>query len=255
MGKIVAIGGGEIGRPRESGKGLYPIETLPIDREIVRLTGKKNPKLLFIPTASQDSESYYPVIKKYFSKKLRCRTSVIYLIKQKYSKKALERKVFSSDIIYVGGGNTLKMLKVWRQTRFDKILKKAYEKGIVLSGVSAGAVCWFRYAHSDSRKEKNPEADYIKVNCLDFINSLCCPHYGAEKNRKKSLKQMMRKTEGVAIALENCSAFELIDNGYKILTSKKRANAYRVYWKNGKYYNERIKKIKEPQSLAELLRK
>ena len=57
MKKIVAIGGGEIGRPG------YPIETTQIDKEIIRLTGKKNPKLLFIPTASSDSESYYEVVK------------------------------------------------------------------------------------------------------------------------------------------------------------------------------------------------
>ena len=55
------------------------------------------------------------------------------------------KKDFWSDIIYVGGGNTLKMMKVWKKTGVDKMLKQAYEKGIVLSGLSAGSICWFRW--------------------------------------------------------------------------------------------------------------
>jgi len=66
--KIVAIGGGEIGRPG------FPVETTKIDKEIIALTGKKNPRLLFIPTASSDSESYYEVVKKHFGKRLGCST-------------------------------------------------------------------------------------------------------------------------------------------------------------------------------------
>ena len=67
MGKIIAIGGGEIGRPHENG-GFYPIETTAIDKEIIKLTNKPNPNLLFIPTASNDSSGYYEVVTKHFSK-------------------------------------------------------------------------------------------------------------------------------------------------------------------------------------------
>lgn len=86
MKKIVAIGGGEIGRPGTK------IETQKIDEEIIRLSGKKNPKLLFIPTASFDSEDYYKIIKKYFDKKLGCQTDVLYLIKERLTKKEIEKK-------------------------------------------------------------------------------------------------------------------------------------------------------------------
>ena len=68
MGKIIAIGGGEIGRPKEDGTGYYPVETTQIDTEILKLTNKKNPTLLFIPTASYDSQGYYEVVKKHFTK-------------------------------------------------------------------------------------------------------------------------------------------------------------------------------------------
>lgn len=249
MGKIIAIGGGEIGR---SG---YPIETEKIDKEIIRLTGKKRPKLLFVPTASSDSESYADVAKKYFGKRLGCRVDVLYLLNKKLSKKEIEEKILKSDIVYVGGGNTLKMMNAWRRLGVDKILKKAFKKNIVLSGLSAGSLCWFNGGSSDSRKFKNDKEPFIKVTGLGFINAFHCPHYDTEKGRKKSLKDLMKKTPGTAIALDNCSAIEIVNDKYRILTTKKQTNAYRTYWLKGKYFEEIIKPKKEFSLLSELLGK
>lgn len=249
MKKIIAIGGGEIGRPG------HPIETSEIDKEIIRRTDKQKPNLLFIPTASSDSEGYVQVITDYFGKKLGCEIDVLYLIKEKPTKIDIERKVFRADIIYVGGGNTLKMMKVWRACSLDKILLEAHKKGIILSGVSAGAVCWFKYANSDSRKSINPEADYIKVKGLNLINALYCPHYNFEKERKAGLKIMMKKTAGIALAFDNCTAIEIIADKYRILSSKNTANAYKVYWKKGKFYEQKIEKTEEFSLLEELLKK
>ncbi len=246
MKKIIAIGGGEIGRPG------HPVETTKIDKEIIRLSGKKNPKLLFIPTASSDSSGYYQTIFKHFGEKLNCRTDVLYLINNKLTKKEIENKILKSDIVYVGGGNTLKMMMLWRKLNVDKILIKAYEKGIVLSGLSAGSVCWFKYGNSDSRSFNNPKADLIKVKGLGLIDALHCPHYDVEKNRKKGLKKMMEKTKEVAIAMDNCCAIEIIDDKYRIISSKKTANAYKVYWKDNKYYETIIKQVKEFKPLKEL---
>jgi len=247
--KIVAIGGGEIGRPG------YPVETTKIDKEIIALTGKKNPRLLFIPTASSDSESYFEIVKKHFGKKLGCRTDVLYLINKKLPKEQIKEKVFNSDIIYVGGGNTAKLMKVWRKTGLNKILKKASERGIVFSGVSAGAICWCRYGISDSKRFKNPNAPLFRVSGLGFINILYCPHYDTEPHRKAGLKDMMKKTYGVAIAIDNCCALEVIDNKYKVISSKKDVNVYRVYWKKGKFHEEVIKQNKDFCPLTEILQK
>ncbi len=74
--KIIAIGGGEIGRPG------YPVETTKIDKEIIALSGKKIPRVLFIPTASGDSNGYTEVFNKYFGKRLGCKTDVLYLKKK-----------------------------------------------------------------------------------------------------------------------------------------------------------------------------
>ncbi|MHB1089844.1 MAG: Type 1 glutamine amidotransferase-like domain-containing protein [Ilumatobacteraceae bacterium] len=228
MKKIVAIGGGEIGRHG------FPIETIKIDKEIIKLTNKKSPVLLFIPTASGDSESYIQTVQKYFGKKLECKIDILYLTKTNLSKEQIRNKILSADIVYVGGGSTFKMIRIWKKFGVDKILKQAHEKGIVLSGSSAGAVCWFKYGISDSRKMKNPKASLIKVSGLDFVPALLCPHYDFEKGRKVDLKKMMSKTSGVAIALDNCCAIEIIDDTYRIISSKDSANAYKVFWSKGK---------------------
>ena len=234
MKKIIAIGGGEI-------RGA---ETLKIDKEIIKLTNKKNPALLFIPTASGDSEGYYQTVQNYFGKKLGCKTSVLYLTKTSPSKEKIKKEIMSADIIYVGGGNTLKMIKIWKKFGVDKLLKLAHEKGTVLGGLSAGAICWFKYGNSDSRKMTDPKAPLIKIKALDFVSPLFCPHYDVEKYRKPELKEMMRKTPGVAIAIDNCCAIEIIDNTYRIISSKDSANAYKVYWSKGKYYETLIPKKK-----------
>ena len=93
----------------------------------------------------------------------------------------------------------------------------------------------------------------IRVKGLNMIPALHCPHYDIEKGREESLKEMMKKNRGVAIAIDNCCAIEIIDDEYKILKSKKTANAYKVYWKNGKYFKELIPVKKNLQSLSEIL--
>ncbi len=244
MRKIIAIGGGE-----------HPSETTNIDKEIIKLTGKKNPKLLFIPTASSDSQKYYNIIEKHFGKKLGCKTDVLYLIKNSLSRKEVTDKILNSNIVYVGGGNTLKMMRVWKKMGIDKLLIKAHKKGIVMSGLSAGSICWFRYGNSDSRKLTKTNSPLIKVHGLGIIDALHCPHYDTENNRKSDLKNMMRKTSGVAIALDDCSAIEIVNDKYRIISSKNTANAYKVYWGKNKYHEEKIKKEKKFKSLDQLLSK
>ena len=249
MGKIVALGGGEIGRPG------YPIETTSIDKEIIKLSGKKHPKLLFIPTASSDSEGYVKVVREHFGKRLGCKVGSLSLTKEKLSFSSLEKRILSADIIYVGGGNTLKMMTFWRKFKIDEILNKAYKKGIILSGLSAGAICWFKYGNSDSRRFTSGSKKLIKVRGLGFINALNCPHFNTEKHREADLKRMMKTTSGVAIALDECAALEIVDNWYRIITSKPKAKAYKIYWKSGKYFKEEIEQKKEFNDLGRLLSK
>lgn len=239
MGKIVVIGGGDIGNN----------ETLPFDKRIVQLTNKKHPKALFIPTASGEPEGYIKRFNKIYSK-LGCATSVLYLLNSKPSKKELRKKILSSDLIYVGGGNTLKMMKRWRFLGVDKILKEAYKRGIVLSGISAGGICWFESGHSDSRSFNNPENwNYINVHGLGILKGIHCPHFNSgttRKNKRKlrrnDFKEFMKNFSEVGIAIDNNCAIEFIDDKFKVLTSKRGRKAYKVFKKNKKIIIEEIPK-------------
>ena len=248
---IVAISGGEIGRPG------YPVETTEIDKEIIKLSGKKRANLLFIPTASSDAEGYVETVKKHFGERLGCRVDVLYLINSGIVKKEIGKKIFSSDIIYVGGGNTLKMLKVWKKNGVDKILKRAWKRKIVISGLSAGAVCWFKYFNSDSKKFIKGKNNYqlIKLKGLGWLNASFCPHYDTEEKRKRHLKKMMLKTPGIALAVDNCCAVIIENDKYQVISSKRTANAYKVFWLNKKFYQIKIKKVKLFKPLGELLKK
>ena len=251
MKTIVAIGGGEIGRPG------YKIETEKIDKEIIKYSGKKHPKFLFIPTASSDSELYTKTVYKYFGKKLGCKTDVLNLMGVKISKKEIEDKVCNSDIVYVGGGNTMKMLEVWKKKGVEKILKKAWEKGIIISGLSAGAVCWFEYFSSDSKKfiDGKESFEMIKLSGLGWLPMSYCPHFDTEKKRKPHLKTMMKGMDGTAIAVENCCAVVVRNDEFKIINSKKGAGAYKAFWLNGKYYVQKLNVSKKFKPINDLLLK
>jgi dipeptidase E len=237
---IVAIGGGEI---RTRG-------TAAIDREIIRLANKKNPKLLFIPTASSDSERYWKHVQEYFGKFLKCKTDVLFLIKERPSREQIRNKILSADIIYVGGGNTLMMMRLWRRLGVDKLLVQAYQSGTVLSGISAGSICWFDSGHSDSMSFYNPRKwQYINVKGLGLINGINCPHYNGMTRgvpRRKHFRDMIRKTGGVGIAIENNCAIEFIEGRfYKVVRSKSYARAYRVYKSGGDVVAEQIPQQKQ----------
>jgi len=249
---IVAIGGGEI---RTRG-------TAPIDREIIRLSNRKHPKLLFIPTASSDSIRYWKHVQEYFGKFLKCKTDVLFLIKEQPTREQIRKKILAADIVYVGGGNTLKMMRLWRRLGVDRILRSAYANGIVLSGISAGAICWFDSGHSDSMSFYNPKRwKYINVRGLGFIKGIHCPHYNSMTRgvpRRKHFRDMIRKTRGIGIAIENNCAIEFIDGRlYRVIASKGYAHAYKVYQTDGKVIGEQLRqgsRLTAMKSLTNVIR-
>ncbi|MBI2573740.1 Type 1 glutamine amidotransferase-like domain-containing protein [Candidatus Woesearchaeota archaeon] len=246
MGKIVSIGGGSIGFRRTP-------QTTKIDQEIINLSGKKKPKVLFIPTATHDSAEYVEAFHNHYEKRLGCDVKSLLLYDAKYKHIEIEKMILNADIIYVGGGNTLNMMKTWRKFGVDKLLHKAYEKNIVLCGLSAGSICWYNQGNSDSWRDHNKKAPLILVKGLNLVNAVGCPHYDNEKDRKPFLKKMMQHHTGVAIAFDSCAAFEIVGDWYRVITSKKGVGCYKVYWKEGKYYCEKIRQRKEFMPLKELL--
>jgi len=182
---IIAIGGGGFGRS---------LGSLEIEKYIISLISKKRPKICFIPTASGDSSLYKLNFYRAFSK-LDCITSHIDFFSRTEN---LEEKVLTQDIIYVGGGNTKSMLAVWKEWNLHNILRDAYEKGIVMSGVSAGAICWFEKGITDSF------ADTLNIiDCLGLVEGISCPHFDEEKEREPYVNDVIQR--GI---IESCICIE-----------------------------------------------
>ncbi|MBA3937732.1 MAG: Type 1 glutamine amidotransferase-like domain-containing protein, partial [Planctomycetes bacterium] len=137
---MFAIGGGE----------LRTGETLTFDQQIVAFTGQIGPRALFVPTASGDSEGYWQAFSAVYGRQLGCTTEVLRLLTDPADAAAAAGKIGNADLIYVGGGNTLRMLEVWRRLGVDRLLEQAAGCGQVLCGLSAGALCWFRFGNSDA---------------------------------------------------------------------------------------------------------
>ena len=225
--QIIAIGGGGFGR--------YPGVGI-IEKYILQQSDKEKPNICFIPTATGDSDSYKV---SYYTtlNKLNCNPTHLDFFKRTPN---LEELIKNQDIIFVGGGNTKSMLSVWKEWGLDTILKKAYLEGTIMSGVSAGAICWFEKGVTDSW------ADELNVmECLSFTKGNCCPHYDEESERKPSLSQFIK--EGL---LKDCYA---IDGGcalhvkndelYKAISFMDDKNSFLVKKENGEIKEEPLSKI------------
>ncbi len=220
MGKLICIGGGEI--PRIKNGVLLPYETKEIDEEIVKLSDKENPKLLFIGTASKDNNEYFLAIKDIFEK-LGCNVSNLDLLKENLDIKQIKADILNTDIIYVGCGNTRFMLQRWRLLGVDKLLLQAYDKGIVCSGLSAGSYCWFKY-------------NYDLIEGLGIINAVNCVHY-EEKDEiaRNKFYDVIKEKKLDGIALENCTALKIVDGKINVIKSNKDRNAYKITYKDGNF--------------------
>ncbi len=213
---IIAIGGGGFGRSQ--GK-------MKIEKYIKKLSKSKHPRVCFIPTATGDNSDYKVGFYKTFSD-LGCKPSHIDLFKRTT---ALKDHIYHQDIIYVGGGNTRTMLAVWKEWGLDIILKKAYNRGVIMSGVSAGAICWFEKGITDSIK-----SNLSIMNCLGIVNGTCCPHYDEEKERIPYVKSILKKKIiSNCIAIEGNSALHIIDGKhFKNISFGVDKNSYTVSIKN-----------------------
>ncbi|WP_338542371.1 Type 1 glutamine amidotransferase-like domain-containing protein [Paenibacillus tundrae] len=216
MGRIVAIGGGE----------MRFHETLPIDRYIVEFSNIENPKLLFIPTASNDAQGYIDTVKAVYGEQLGCEVDTLCLVDQDISDEAIKNKILSSNIIYVGGGDNVKMMEIWRANKVDQYLKEAYAHNIVLSGLSAGSICWFLEGHSNSSIETNRDGwwDREQVIGLGLIPANHCPHYNEDGH--ETFDDNMLDKEVPGIALENNVAIVIDGDMYKIVKSNTESKAY-----------------------------
>ena len=251
MKKMVLIGGGENGRILDDGTfAIYDLKS--IDSEIVKLTNKENPNFLFLNHAFSNSleiqESYFGTMKKIYGDIFGCNCMDLKSDELDNMDSVL-KKIKWADIIYEGGGDTSQMIKLWKEKCFDKILYKAYLDGKVISGISAGAVCYFKSCNSDIGDS------FESVDCLNWFNAFMTPHVN-ELGRYESTKEQLKQNNLVGIMLSNRAALEIIDDKYRILLSDYNDD-FKPYAKKGYYDNGVYKEIlldTEYVLLANLLR-
>ena len=225
--RLVAIGGGE----------LRDKTTLSVDRFIANLVKneEKRTYALFIPTASHDSKPYFNTFRKTYTSELGAKVDVAISTKGEMSMEHIAEKIEKADIIYVGGGDTAYMLNEWKKSGLDKMIIDAYNRGVVLCGLSAGAICWFEKAHSDYMIMEGESGDYAILDGLGILDGVCVPHF-SEIDRINSWEKMKDGVEK-AICIENdCGVY--FEDG--VLVGAVGENHAYLY-QNGK--KEEIKKI------------
>lgn len=226
MKAIVCIGGLTGIKSKENV--FLPYKPNKIDFEICSLSRKKNPRVLFIGTASKEREDYFESFKRAY-KNLGGYVTNLEILNNKLSEKEIKEKILSSDIIYVGCGKTKFMLDIWKNKGIDKILVEAFNREIILAGMSAGSYCWFKY-------------NYELIEGLGLIPMINCVHYDEKSIEKK--EQFYRnikdyKLDGLAI--DNDVAVVFADGKYKVIKHNENMNAYHITFENGKYFKEILK--------------
>lgn len=157
-----------------SGGGFSEQEQAYIDEYLLKIANKQRPlKIAFVATASMDAPTYIEKFYEAFKTEETCHIPI-----SDFSLEYIQEFVNSIDVVYVGGGNTQYMLHVWKETNFDKVLKKAYQNGVILAGVSAGAMCWFDVCYSENNKDQ-----YEEFRGLGLLKGAFCPHYNDERRR------------------------------------------------------------------------
>lgn len=182
--KIIPIGGGL----------LRLSETIPIDKFIVKESGRKNPKVLFIPTASKDLRVYSAAFRRVYEK-LGCQVKILRLFNErKLSQTILEKLIRNADIIYVGGGDYDILLSMWKKYKIISLIRSAYQQGTILTGLSAGCAIWYEYL-IDSDKNKKTR---LKKG-LGILNGVVIPHYKSEN----PFPPEILKTKTIVTAIED----------------------------------------------------
>ncbi|MBC7644688.1 MAG: Type 1 glutamine amidotransferase-like domain-containing protein [Thermoleophilia bacterium] len=163
----------------------------------------RRPRVCFLPTASGDAESYVERFEAAFVAR-DCETSVLNLFSRTVSD--LAAFIAGQDLVYVGGGNTPNMVAIWRTHGLDVVLRDAWQNGVVLAGVSAGANCWFEASTTDGWG--NGIGAYN--DGLGLLSGSFTPHYDGEAKRRSKLHQLVADgfAEGLALGDGSAAVFE-----------------------------------------------
>jgi dipeptidase E len=230
-GHIVAMGGG--------GFSMEPDNPL-VDDFVLSLSRRQPARVCFVPTASADSATY--LVSFYRALSARCVPTDLTLFdspllpRRPARSSDLQAFVADQDIIYVGGGSTANLLAVWRTHGLDVILREAWANGTVLSGVSAGMVCWFSDGLTDSYGELQRLSDGLAL-----IEASACPHYGDTETRRKAFHHAIVEGLHSGYGVDNGAALHFAGNSLvEAVSSRPEAGAYRVERVEGRAVETRL---------------
>ncbi len=199
---IVACGGG--GWSSDSGVG-------PLERYILGLSSAERPRVCLLPTASGDSDWLVARFYEAFSG-LECQPTHLPLFRAHPA--GLEERLLSHDVIYVGGGSSANLMAIWAVHGVGAILRRAWERGVVLSGVSAGAICWFSAGLTNSLGP-----GHAPVPGLGLIDGGFCPHADSDPGRLVALRALIEEgripptlavDDGAAVHIDGSGARRLL---------------------------------------------
>jgi dipeptidase E len=228
MKQIIAMGGG--------GFSMEPENPL-LDQYILKQSQSNQPKVCFIPTASGDSEEYIQNFYQAFNNH-KCIPSHLSLFRP--PTKDLEDYILEKDILYVGGGNTRNLLVLWREWGLDKFIRKAWENNVILAGLSAGSICWFKEGVTDSIP-----GELTRLECLGFLEGSNCPHYDGELDRRPGYHRLLKSKEienGIAMD-DGAGVHYHEDKVYKVISSRPQAKAYQLEYRDNQVREIEIKPI------------
>lgn len=182
-------------------------------------------RVCFLPTASGDAAAYIDRFDDAFRTRHDCEPSVLPLFRRELDDGALRARLLGQDVVYVGGGNTANMLAVWRVHGVDRLLREAYDRGVLLCGISAGANCWAEASHTDSFGPLTHLHDG-----LGLLAGSVCPHYDSEPGRRTSYTSAVADgTLPGGWALEDGVGVLFTDGQLtQVVTRAPGAHAYRV---------------------------
>ena len=234
MGKIIAIGGGEL-RERT---------TLKIDEYIAGLAkaraGENRPNALFIPTASHDYMPYYNTFHKVYTGVFNIKTDVALTVFREPDMEKMKTKFEKADVIYVGGGDTVFMIDSWKKSGLLELIKDAYQRGVIIAGLSAGAICWFSDIYTDSELVNGAgEERYSMFKGLNWIEGIISPHYGS---RMLDFDKIVCYNYDCAYGIEDDSAL-VIDDGKVVGSVTSGGKAWLIERKDNKLQKTEIAPI------------
>lgn len=209
--QIVAIGGG--GDTLEQTRALF--------RHVLSLTGEERPRVIHVPTAMGDAPE--GIVWGYERLGRLCDLSHVRFFP--YPPEDLRELVLAQDAIYVGGGNVANMLAIWRVHGFGDLLREAWQKGVVLFGVSAGMICWFEAVVTDSF---GLQLEGLRDG-LGFLSGSACPHYDGEERRRPRYRELIDSGFPEGIAAEDGVGLHYVGTElHEVVTCRPGATAFRV---------------------------